>query len=691
MHPQCHMSTCILCCKRHSKGTKPPEEGACCLAPTSWFVCCCVGTANQQRANGLNSSRQLPATYGAAAVTASVAAAVRESLLLSTPANTMLSSALFEDFTREVAARIIQHYWRERASRQVAADNECNHQGEHKHEPADHYASEQQQHDGCAEELPQLIQDNSLPELLMRYRAGTDTARVSQHCTEAGHSLLHSMNPGRHKTHEDTMPMRDTDMSAGKIAKGKRFCPPGPSQDVARASSSSLDRLKARHSKQRRLMPLGTAAAAQHAQHGDAKRDFETRQSRAASAGVGVTAAPAAKPALPSTNVQGKADGHAAQKPDEQSVASTVCDNSDAALLQLLNPFPLKSGAACLARAAEPRFNSSCSIQQQQPASMDLACNAGPKFPDTADENASPNVSPSKAQAQQSKQQTAGAANDIPPAGRAVTSHAATAASKPAAGMLAADSGSPSVSRAVSAVTERNSNRHKAGWLSSDKLADIFAFLDDVEAQAEQEAASVLSQASSQGPAAQPFPGRQSDCLSHDTGRTAHADTKLQQQQVKQQLQMLGQGKGRAQAADLPCCSPSVASPDGSASQQKGTAAGTGTETVLRKGVEQNEAAKGGNISGQFAANTAGITSTGEHFLGQCCHVIVARYAVISACHLPLHCQWEAVVRMPVLHIDIGNLTPQNSDICQDICVTDRPVFCASITQQDRMCYVCVL
>ena len=568
----------------------------------------------------------------------------------------MLSSALFEDFTREVAARIIQHYWRQRATRQVAADNECIHQVEHEHEPADHYASEQQQHDGCAAELPQLIQDNSLPELLMRYRAGTDTARVSQHCTEAEYPLLHSINPGRHKTHEDTMPMRDSDMFAGKTAKGKPFCPPGPSQDVARASSSSLDRLKARHSKQRRPVPLGTDAAAQHAQHGDAKRDCETRQSRAASAGVGVTAAPAAKPALPSTNVQGKAGSHAAKKPDEQSVASTVCDESDAALLQLLNPFPQKSGAACLAKAADPKFNSSCSIQQQQTASMELANNAGPKFQDTADENVSPNVSPSKAQAQQSKQQTAGAANDIATASQAVTSHAA---SKPAAGMLAADSGSPPVSRAMSAVSERHSKRHRAGGLSSDKLADILAFLDDVEAQAEQEAASVLSQASSQGPAAQPFSGLQSDSLSHDTGRTAHADTKLQQQQVKQQLQMLGQGKGRAQAADLPCCSSSVASPDGSASQWKGSAAGTGRETVLRKGVEQNEAAKGGNINAKFAADTAGITSTGEHCLGQCSHAIVARYAQISACHLPLYCQWEAVVRMPVLHIENSNLTLQ--------------------------------
>jgi len=72
-----------------------------------------------------------PEASGAAAVTASIAAAVRESLLLSVPADAMLSSALFEDFTREVAARIIQHYWREHVSRQAAAQHQYSNAASH--------------------------------------------------------------------------------------------------------------------------------------------------------------------------------------------------------------------------------------------------------------------------------------------------------------------------------------------------------------------------------------------------------------------------------------------------------------------------------------------------------------------------------------------------------------------------------
>lgn len=72
------------------------------------------------RSIGISSKRQEPPfSSGQAMLTASVAAALKSSLLVgAAPQDSMLTSAVFHDFTREVAARIIQHYWRAYAVRQ---------------------------------------------------------------------------------------------------------------------------------------------------------------------------------------------------------------------------------------------------------------------------------------------------------------------------------------------------------------------------------------------------------------------------------------------------------------------------------------------------------------------------------------------------------------------------------------------
>ena len=100
----------------------------------------------------------------------------------------------------------------------------------------------------------------------------------------------------------------------------------------------------------------------------------------------------------------------------------------------------------------------------------------------------------------------------------------------------------------------------KAEEASGDKLADIYAFLDDVEAQAEQEAASLRSQAPSHSHAVYPHDSYDRQAVHqdrrHDAKDGAHQlpqeGPQQQQQQGQQQLQGLkAEAQGRAPSIEL--------------------------------------------------------------------------------------------------------------------------------------------
>ena len=465
------------------------------------------------------SPMHVPETSGAAAVTASIAAAVRESLLVSVPADTMLSSALFEDFTREVAARIIQHYWRERMSRQAAARHQHSSKAGHLQDQGPVAESQHQGHDtshnpGNAEAVPELIQDDSLPELLMRYRA--DIGKVHEQQQAPAQAAEHSLGARASRGQNAPMALHTAKMDVAKTGDMKRDGLLPIAADDTAASSSSLDRLKARHSKHRRPAQLTANTAASAAQRAVAQQASGARQSNtglvrlapATGAATDDLSLHQARFAMPEQRDQSTAGSTASEDKAELSTTCPACEDSDNALFELLNQSP--QGCAYMSASAAAAQLVSHSgrqqQQQQQTLSIDNVRGSHSEFQEVSDENASPNVSPCQGQAKQHKQQQhqqkAAWDRASDPASKTERSQPDGPFASATAAALYVTADDPTSASALQpaadsqVVAKGHDNLIRSERLSTDKLADIFAFLDDVEAQAEEEAARVLSQAS---------------------------------------------------------------------------------------------------------------------------------------------------------------------------------------------------
>ncbi|DBA83689.1 TPA: hypothetical protein ACH3X1_006232 [Trebouxia sp. C0004] len=455
-------------------------------------------------------------------VTASIAAAVRESLLLSVPADAVLSSALFDDFTREVAARIIQHYWREHVSRQAAGGHQYSSTACHDQDQGIVAESRHQGHatscnPGNAEAVPsELIQDDSLPELLMRYRSSAGSASEQQQAqTRAAED---SQGARTSKGQNAPMALHTFKMDVAKAGDVNRDGLLPITADDTRGSSSSLDRLKARHSKHRRPAQLTANTAVSVAQHAMVQQAPGARQSNSVRLTVARGAATAdvslhqAHFAMPDKRIASTAGSNALVQQAQPSTTSPACEDSDSALFELLNQAPQGPAYVSVsAAAAQPASESGRhqQQQQQQTVGMDNVRGSSPEFQEASDENASPNVSPADGQAKQHKQQQhqqeAAWDRASDPASMTVLeggSHRDTSSASATAAALHVGADDPASASGpqpvpdVQAVTKSHGNLFRSERLSTDKLADINAFLDDVEAQAEEEAARVLSQAS---------------------------------------------------------------------------------------------------------------------------------------------------------------------------------------------------
>lgn len=499
-------------------------------------------------------------------MTASVAAAVRESLLLSAPATGLLSSALFEDFTREVAARIIQHYWRQHISRHAAARHQPDCATAQRQGPECMAGSQLQElagghcpSVGTGEEPSELIQDDSLPEMLMRYRADAGAAIIQR--TASQHRL------GADGYLEQTVAAVAVQSStllpsnASSAGSGSGHGLLGVAQDATRASSSSLDRLKARHSKHRRPALLDADTAAQHAQHAVSKHPSRARQSTADSAGVKsmtVAAAVAPRQAHAMTSsagaIKGMPGSGGARDSDERQTTAAVCEDSDSALSELLNSHRQERAATGVEEAVQDGLALDMQHQQQQqsrqrrqqqvPNWIPIHDNGG-ELLKTSDENASPNLSPSKSMKQQQI-----AAHNMPGQSTAAKQQAVNSSNAPpnvSAAAIALHQGHAKTTSAVVAspsagvqATPRRDGPVRSEQLSSNKLADIFAFLDHVEAQAEEEeAAYVMSHASAQAnnqrPSAQTHP-QQPPAQTHFQLPTSLGNAQKPSAQVRGQL-----------------------------------------------------------------------------------------------------------------------------------------------------------
>ena len=465
----------------------------------------------------------VPQTSGAAAVTSSIAAAVRESLLLSVPADAMLSSALFDDFTREVAARIIQHYWREYVSTQAAAQNQYSGATEHQ----DHNSVDESQRQGHGtrlnpgneEAVPELIQDDSLRELLMRYRS--DAGRASEQQQAQAQAAELSLGARACRLQTAPVALQTVKLDDGKAGDIKRDGLLPIAADDTAASSSSLDRLKARHSKHRRPAQLTADTAKSVAQHALVQQASGAWQSKtgpmrltdATEAAAADLSLHQARFAMPNTRKTSTAGTTAVEDKVQLSTTSPTCEDSDSAVFDLLNQSPQGPAYMSVSAAAPQPVSHSGrqqhQQQQQQTQGMDNVRGSDSEFQEGCDENASPNVSPIKGQAkphkQQQRQQEA-AWHRAPDPARMTVLKGGSQRDKPSASATAAalhvgadDPASASELQPVAdmqTVAKRHGDLSRSERQLTDKLADIFAFLDDVEAQAEEEAARVLSQAS---------------------------------------------------------------------------------------------------------------------------------------------------------------------------------------------------
>ena len=407
--------------------------------------------------------------------------------MLSTPADAMLSSTLFADFTREVAARIIQHYWREHINRCLTAQD---HSGANATPQQGREHLTEHEADSNHDEAPghHANQEESLADAMRRYRKEEGikpaaTRNSTQQVTSSGVQLEHGHG----------LVARRTTASAARVS-----CHADASVDQAQGSMSRLDKLKKRQGKQRRLeQPM-----AQHAkltlQTGAETLPEAPQQDRSAALAGCRPAADSAQQAQQAYCSKAQESSCAAEsaKSDHLTDSSRGLEqeSSDSALLQMLNPRRIVHN---IAPPVEPSRVSTDGIplQQQQQQQWQQEPNGRMTMHDDlvpqpgCDENVSPNLSPNKLHAKRCRNQ-----NEHAKASAAATAELVHQETNPPfckmesehAGDKAADDGT------ASHAMHSSSQRQKSDRVSSNKLADIFAFLDVVEAQAEAEAANVV-------------------------------------------------------------------------------------------------------------------------------------------------------------------------------------------------------
>ena len=396
--------------------------------------------------------------------------------MLSAPADAMLSSGLFAAFTHEVAARIIQHYWREHANRRLTA-KDCS--------TASAISQQRQAHlrdpeanfkDGEAHVPDQADQEESLADAMMRYRREDDTTAAASRSSPqqvassrlqvtSGHSLL-----GQSATASAARGSYHADVSC----------------DVAEANMSSLDKLKQRQGKQQRL----ERPTAQHALLADAKLLPDTsQQNRSAAVASCLLGAEPPQHAQQAPCCKAQDSSCPAHPAGSQLLTDSSRgleqESSDTALLQMLNPGRHMHNRPPPVKP--PRVNiDSMPLQQQQQEPHGTWTVHGSEPQAGSSENVSPNLSPDKRHAKRPSNQT-----------KHVKAPAAAASGfvpqepNPSVYEMGSDHMGDKAA-ATPVALHSSSQRQQSERLSSNKLADIFAFLDNVEAQAEAEAAAVV-------------------------------------------------------------------------------------------------------------------------------------------------------------------------------------------------------
>ena len=543
-------------------------------------------------------------------------------------------------------------------SRQAAAWHQDSSAASH-HQDQDSVAESQRQgrdtsrDPGNAEAVPELVQDDSLPELLTRYRSNAGTA-VEQQQAQA-QAAEHSLGARACRGHNAPMALHTIEMDAAEAGDVKRDGLLPIAADDTAVSSSSLDRLKARHSKHRRPAQLTADTAKSIAQHVLVQQASDAWQSKTGSVRLTVATGAAAadlslhqaRSAMPNKRMTSTAGTMAVIDKVRLSATAPPCEDTDSAPFELLNQSP--QGLAYMsvsAAAAQPVSHSARQQrqqqqQQQQTVGMDDVRGNDSDFQEGSDENASPNVSPTKGQAkrhkhkqhkqQQQQQQQAAwdrasdpASMTVPEAGshRDVPSASATAAALPVrADDPASASGLQPVAD-VQTVAKRHGDLSRSEQQSTDKLADIFAFLDDVEAQAEEEAARVLSQASTpshsqpirahghaqqpccQGHVSQPSQTSPRDSCSRASSLAQPRQQRTQQSQGQFQHLRAHVSPHSPSSGGLPAGKPVLDSKPGAAT--------TATRALPSRNVEQMPGSRAEFADTASAIDVADTASTGE-------------------------------------------------------------------------------
>lgn len=425
-------------------------------------------------------------TSGTAAVTVGVAAAVRESLMLSAPADATLSSGLFEDFTREVAARIIQHYWREHVSRQMNPQDCINASivPQPTMKQADVRTQLGSESNPGEAPGPERDQEDSLAVALMRYRSKDSIQAV------VGHTPA-TVRPQEGTAHLQTKHGHSLQEGTATTAPAARAsCGADSSFELARA----IGKLKQRQGKQQRF-EKPTAQHPKHALPASAELSEATKQDRSATEAVLSASAASGQQAQQAPNGGGSADHHTSLGVLTDSSNELRQEVSDGALLQILNPGWHVRGMA--PPVNPPVSTGAMPLQQQlQKPNETGARNDASQPRPGSDENASPNLSPDKPQAQRRssriKQVEAVTAAAAAPEGLHHEPDPLNVEKQDHADHADHASDKASAVQETSYMVHSSRLRRRSDRLSSDKLADIFAFLDDVEARAEAEAADAV-------------------------------------------------------------------------------------------------------------------------------------------------------------------------------------------------------
>ena len=515
----------------------------------------------------------------------------------------MLSSALFEDFTREVAARIIQHYWRGHMSAQASHQTVGTQANQASPDSAHELAEQDAQFAKAEDHGTEAQQEESWSDVLMRYRAQQSTT------TEAISNWPRQLAADVAQSHSDhgLLESKSGAASLGSMIGG------GPaSSQLAQASATSLDRLKLQQGKQRRSMLQQATHDSQRGLQADVKLLPEASQQQQRSMPLArrslnaATAQQAQQVADSSKQESGNPNQLAKSCAVTLSSSSVRNESSGGAVLDTLNP---KLQMQQLGQSHNSARDSTGAECMQSPNSNATQRDAAvPQL--EASENISPNLTLARALDKYLSHQS-----------RAVADTAAAEQMQQdlSLAMSASDANqAPHVVGTLQA-THRSSHQQKSGRLSSDKLVDIFAFLDKVEAQAEEEAVALLPHSADASTTSTcPLPPSE---YSIPIASTSHPPlSHHQHHQQPQQASLQREVKRLAHDSTVKNAPPVEAAHSSSKPSMYGgqaTGAGPGDKGPGDWGIQQTQAA-----SGQMTSCAACITdaaSKGQDFLPSLC------------------------------------------------------------------------